>query len=59
MTDDEARAGARAGMGWVNWNADMDRPQWSPGRESTITLDGDFTVKELLAILHFAPKTAG
>jgi hypothetical protein len=59
MTDDEARADARAGMGWVSWNDDKDYPQWSPTSEPTITLDGDFTVKELLAILHFAPKTAG
>lgn len=56
MTDDEARINAWMGGGWVDWDYDNKRPSWTPEAESTIKLDGDFTAKELLAILHFAPK---
>ena len=58
MTDDEALAIARKGGGWVDWHHDLNRPDWITieGYEPTIRLDGEFTAKELLAILHFAPK---
>jgi hypothetical protein len=56
VTDDEARHTAWMGGGWVDWDYDNRRPGWTPEDEPTIKLDGDFTAKELLAILHFAPK---
>lgn len=57
MTDEEARNIAWMGGGWIDWNYDRNRPDWLAGDdEPTIRLDGEFTAKELLAILHFAPK---
>lgn len=59
MTDDEARRDARTGEGWINWDGGRNCPMWSSEDEPTITLDGEFTVRELLAVLHFAPQKAG
>jgi len=61
MTDDEAREAlkdAQAGNGWINWTFDgSDKPLWSgKGPDATICLDGDFTRRELLAVLHFYPE---
>jgi hypothetical protein len=56
MTDDEARETLRGGSGWVSWSDGAGRPHWVAYDEPTITLDGEFTAKELLAILHFAPR---
>ena len=53
MTDDEALQIIRYGSGWVDWNNETDKPDWY---SLSIVLDGTFTAKELLAILHFAPK---
>jgi hypothetical protein len=58
VTDDEARHTAWMGGGWVDWDYDNRRPGWTPEGEPTIKLDGEFTAKELIAILHFAPRVA-
>jgi hypothetical protein len=59
MTDDEALAILRAvdGFGgWVDWDSENDRPDWIHwgDAKATLKLDGDFTVDELLALIHFA-----
>ncbi|AJW96386.1 hypothetical protein [Burkholderia gladioli] len=38
----------RQAPGWVDWNAARNAPNWVGGR---ITLDGRFSVDELLALL--------
>ncbi|KXU82455.1 hypothetical protein CI15_33535 [Paraburkholderia monticola] len=58
MTDDEARADARTGTGWINWDTERNCPMWSTSSDPTITLDGEFTVRELLAVPHFGPQVA-
>ncbi|MEX3914921.1 hypothetical protein AB4Y43_01555 [Paraburkholderia sp. BR10872] len=54
MTDDEAREILRGGSAWIDWDDSGNRPDWA--HCDSIRLDGEFTAKELLAILHFAPK---
>jgi hypothetical protein len=58
VTDEEARKAASIGGGWVDWDHDNHQPNWTPEDEPTIKLDGEFTAKELIAILHFAPCVA-
>lgn len=60
MTDDEARAilSQRWQSDWINWDEKADVPLWwkLSGDTASITLDGDFTKAQLLAILHFADR---
>jgi hypothetical protein len=55
MTDDEARAILKGRMtgSWINWNDSKDCPHWDSQGEPMITLDGEFTEQQLLAVLHF------
>ncbi|MGS1002044.1 hypothetical protein [Burkholderia glumae] len=39
----------RGAPGWIDWDAAHNRPNWVGGR---ITLDGRFSVDELLALLR-------
>lgn len=57
MTDDEARAILKH-AGWIAWDEEKDCPNWRDYgvNAPSITLDGDFTKEELLAILHFADR---
>lgn len=48
---DNARLPLHQAPGWVDWNPAHDMPNWTGGR---VTLDGRFSVDELLAILALA-----
>ena len=41
----------RGAPGWIDWDAARNRPNWVGGR---VTLDGRFSVDELLALLTLA-----
>ncbi|ALS63614.1 hypothetical protein [Pandoraea apista] len=60
MTDEEALLilAARGGGEWINWNERTNRPQWwqMGNHQASITLDGDFTREQLMAILHFEDR---
>jgi hypothetical protein len=61
MTDDEARAVLQSDdfHGWIGWDEVANRPHWAMVLgEYTICLDGDFSEKQLLALLHFKPAQA-
>lgn len=48
---DNARSTLHQAPGWIDWNPAHDMPNWIGGR---VTLDGRFSVDELLAILMLA-----
>lgn len=64
MTDDEARAVLQSDdcAAWIRWDNAANKPDWwiisgSPDLgEPTITVDGDLTETQMLALLHFKPR---
>lgn len=59
MTDDEARAILQSDdcCAWIRWDDANNKPDWWKLNGSpSITVDGDLTEEQMMALLHFKPK---
>lgn len=59
MTDDDARTILQNDdcAAWIRWDDVNNKPDWwSLHGKTSITVDGDLTIEQMRALIHFAPK---